>query len=417
MFVSKKMVSVLVLALMCVGYGFSDGTLRNKIASRSQTYLGTPYAYGGDSRSGMDCSGFVCTVFAEAAGMNLPRSSGGIHSHATPINYAELQVGDLLFFSIAGNGRVGHVGIYLGDNKFIHAASAGPNRGVIISDLYKGDDYWLENYLGAGRVLAPASVQVPAPVVASAPKDNSYSSGSQNNYSSGSRNNYNSESQNSNYQQSSNWYQEEESQDSYHYRTEESWESVPEESEKKKTKKSSKPGLARKIFSNFSFDINATFDWTFYTPEKFAFIPRGFTLGTTFMYNGLLIDPGIGVSFVYDHKMNVFQMPLYGSIQLSKYLRIYGGVMFSFGQSFNEAVFIAAPTLGSSDVWLPSILGITIKLPEFNVGKVKLSLIQDVQYKGYAHETRRDLSALRAFTDGLVFSTGFRVTFPLGNFL
>lgn len=393
MFVSKKIVSVLVLALMCVGYGFSDGTLRNKIANHGKTYLGTPYAYGGTSRSGMDCSGFVCTVFEEAASMDLPRSSRGIHSHATRIDKSELQVGDLLFFSIAGNGRVGHVGIYLGNNQFIHSASDGPETGVIISDL--DERYWKTNYLGAGRVLAPVSVQVPAPVVASVPKDNSYSSGSQN----------------SNYWQSSNQYQQETPQGSDYYQTENI-----RESEKKKTKKPSKPGLAHKIFSNFSFDINATFDWTFYTPEKFVFIPRGFTLGTTFMYNGLLIDPGIGVSFVYDHKMNVFQMPLYGSIQLSKYVRIYGGVMFSFGQSFNEAVFIVAPTLGSSDIWLPSILGITIKLPEFNVGKVKLSLIQDVQYKGYAHETRRDLSALQAFTDGLVFSTGFRVTFPLGNF-
>ncbi|MBR5581495.1 MAG: C40 family peptidase, partial [Treponema sp.] len=123
---------------------------RQKMIAYSKQFVGVPYVYGGASKSGMDCSGLIFTVANDAIGVKLPRSTSGLYSTVRIIKDSEKEPGDLVFFKTVGN-KISHVGLYMGNNQFIHAASDGPNTGVIISSLK--ESYWNSTYAGAGRFL------------------------------------------------------------------------------------------------------------------------------------------------------------------------------------------------------------------------------------------------------------------------
>jgi probable lipoprotein NlpC len=129
---------------------------RARIVAAAQAYLGTPYLYGGSSSKGMDCSGLVYRTYIDTFGVAplsaLPRTARDLFGFVEPIQDKDLQPGDLVFFDTTG--RLSHVGIFEGEGRFIHAASDGPQTGVIESGL--GESYWSKHYAGAGRVLPPA---------------------------------------------------------------------------------------------------------------------------------------------------------------------------------------------------------------------------------------------------------------------
>ena len=124
----------------------SASYLANNIISLSMNYIGVPYVFGGTSPYGFDCSGYVQYVFANA-GISIPRTADVQYDFGTPISTTDLVSGDLVFFSTYTYGA-SHVGIYLGDNNFIHASSS---RGVTIDSL--GSSYWSSHYIGARRIL------------------------------------------------------------------------------------------------------------------------------------------------------------------------------------------------------------------------------------------------------------------------
>ncbi|WP_226063538.1 C40 family peptidase [Kaistella polysaccharea] len=124
------------------------------ILTEAESYLGTPYRYGGTTRNGIDCSAFVLSVFGTSAGVDLPRVAASQAQQGEKIEKSELQKGDLVFFSHQGRGRISHVGIVEsvdseGTVKFIHAATS---RGVMISSL--NDSYWGPKFRFAKRVLS-----------------------------------------------------------------------------------------------------------------------------------------------------------------------------------------------------------------------------------------------------------------------
>ena len=111
--------------------------------------LGVKYKYGGTNPSrGFDCSGLV-QYSHKAAGVHLPRTTGQQYRASRPISRRYLKPGDLVFFKTVVSRAVSHVGIYLGNNKFIHAPSSG--KRVKISSM--NERYWRKRYTGAGRVL------------------------------------------------------------------------------------------------------------------------------------------------------------------------------------------------------------------------------------------------------------------------
>lgn len=112
--------------------------------------IGINYRFGGTNPdTGLDCSGFVQLVFKEAIGMLLPRTAREQSEVGTVIDRHELKAGDLVFFNTMRHA-FSHVGIYLGDNRFMHAPRTGAE--VRIEDMRQ--NYWLQRYNGARRLLA-----------------------------------------------------------------------------------------------------------------------------------------------------------------------------------------------------------------------------------------------------------------------
>lgn len=123
------------------------GGLRKLLADFSMTLQNIRYRRGGrDPKTGFDCSGFVRYVFHHSAGVDLPVDSASQYRAGVNVARADLKVGDLVFFKIRGK-RVSHVGIYLGEGRFIHSPSTG--KSVSISRLDEG--YWTRRYAGAKR--------------------------------------------------------------------------------------------------------------------------------------------------------------------------------------------------------------------------------------------------------------------------
>ncbi|ANJ48073.1 C40 family peptidase [Neisseria gonorrhoeae] len=111
--------------------------------------LGIAYRYGGTSVStGFDCSGFMQHIFKRAMGINLPRTSAEQARMGAPVARSELQPGDMVFFRTLGGSRISHVGLYIGNNRFIHAPRTGKN--IEITSL--SHKYWSGKYAFARRV-------------------------------------------------------------------------------------------------------------------------------------------------------------------------------------------------------------------------------------------------------------------------
>lgn len=125
----------------------ADGRVEG-LLKRALTLIGTPYRWGGSSPdAGFDCSGLVGYVFRTALGIELPRVSRDMAQNGERVERAALTAGDLVFFGRGGN-RIDHVGIYLGEGRFVHAPRSG--KDVMVSELNSG--YWATRFKSARRV-------------------------------------------------------------------------------------------------------------------------------------------------------------------------------------------------------------------------------------------------------------------------
>lgn len=109
-------------------------------------WMGVPYKYSGSSKKGIDCSGLVCTVFRDCYDRVITGSANDIYNTVEPVKKSELREGDLVFFKIRKN-RISHVGIYLGQDRFVHASL---KKGVIVS--YLNDPYYTKYFYKGGRL-------------------------------------------------------------------------------------------------------------------------------------------------------------------------------------------------------------------------------------------------------------------------
>jgi len=126
-----------------------EDILDNKTLPFIEEWYGTKYCYGGNDKSGIDCSAFVKSFVNHLYEIDLPRTSVDQYINSKRVKKENLQQGDLVFFRTTKKS-ISHVGVYLLNNKFVHASAS---FGVIISDL--GEPYYSQRYAGGGRITKP----------------------------------------------------------------------------------------------------------------------------------------------------------------------------------------------------------------------------------------------------------------------
>ncbi|WP_300447514.1 C40 family peptidase [uncultured Helicobacter sp.] len=122
--------------------------MREDIVKSAHQYMGVPYKWGGTTESGFDCSGLTRAVYL-LNGISLPRASYEQYNEGDSVSKAKLQKGDLVFFITDKGKKINHVGIYIGNNEFIHA----PSRGKVVSKARLDSSYWGKAYRGARSYL------------------------------------------------------------------------------------------------------------------------------------------------------------------------------------------------------------------------------------------------------------------------
>ena len=322
---------------------------RTKMVEYSKQFIGTPYLYGGTDRKGIDCSGFIYTVSRESIGVQLPRTTAALYAEVTVIEDSEREIGDLVFFKTVG-GKISHVGLYLGNNQFIHSASDGPNTGVIISSLK--ESYWSKTYYSSGRFLPPTSAS-----------GKSFDKGKT----------------------------AEENEEQFNQALVDSG------------KKSS-----NRFLDKVELETTLAVDWNFFTANKFLLNFRGASADLEIRYTGWDICPGFGTVFSYDPQMKIFRLPIIFSLFFDNGLKVYVGPVFSFGSAIEPGTEEEiSPSV------FPGIMGISWQTPSLKLGSFEFSLVQDLRYTVYNSLSGSALNFLQSLSCGTVFSTGLRVTFPL----
>ena len=143
--------AITVLALAACGSNPTDRaagprvSVGDRAASFALDQVGEPYRYGGSSPGGFDCSGLVQYSYSRA-GYSVPRTTGQLWSAAETVNRDQLRAGDLLFFSI--EGKMSHVGLYLGEQRFVHA----PQSGRLVSVESLQAPFYRMAFIRAGRL-------------------------------------------------------------------------------------------------------------------------------------------------------------------------------------------------------------------------------------------------------------------------
>ncbi|MFH1941746.1 MAG: C40 family peptidase [bacterium] len=113
----------------------------------AQTFLGIPYVFGGSTRAGMDCSGLVVRLYNDVHGIKLPHNTTELYHLGTAVSLRSIELGYLIFFKKVRGTQPSHVGVYLGDGRFIHATES---QGVIMSSLK--ESYYQDRFLGVRKI-------------------------------------------------------------------------------------------------------------------------------------------------------------------------------------------------------------------------------------------------------------------------
>lgn len=331
--------------------------LRTKLIDEAMSHLGAPYVYAAAGPDSFDCSGFVRYVAAKSCGVVLKSRAQLIYGQARAVRTSNIEVGDLVFFkegnqSSDAQGEITHVGIYIGNNEFIHSASEGKETGVIISSL--SERYWSNTYFSAGQILP------------SALRGGKFTG------------NLNSAEN----------------------------ENVAALFEKK-------PMTVNTFLTNFETEALVTANWSFANATPNYYINfRGVTGTLLFSYDISGITPGVGLMFRYNAGTKAFQLPLILGITFAKYFRLYGGPVFLFGDNYAPGT----EELFETKSGIAGIFGIAGRTPPVRLGPIEARIVQEINYTTYTAKQGSTLSGRDIALSGLEFSTGISITLPFRVF-
>jgi len=135
-------------------------TVTEALFDEVDDWLGTPYIYGGESKEGADCSGFIQSLFY-SLGYDIPRTASTQMEFCKIVSIGNARAGDLLFFDTDNNGRVNasHVGVYMGDDQFAHSLVRNANQGVVNYSIDSFNGFYLNKLIAVGRIFLTVSEQ------------------------------------------------------------------------------------------------------------------------------------------------------------------------------------------------------------------------------------------------------------------
>ncbi len=149
--IGRRLICLVALISVAAGCGTQQSASRSPSASIGDqavivalAQVGVPYRYGGATPSGFDCSGLVQYSYSRV-GVSVPRTTKALWNDARPVSQSQMRAGDLLFFNIAG--KMSHVGMYIGGDRFVHA----PSTGRVVSVASLRSDYYRKALIRAGR--------------------------------------------------------------------------------------------------------------------------------------------------------------------------------------------------------------------------------------------------------------------------
>ena len=334
-------------------------TMREKFVDEIKTHIGAPYEYGAVGPDTFDCSGLIYYSAQKSIQVQLPRTAKAIYNYARIISDEKREIGDLLFFKTSESSTISHIGVYIGNSQFISAISDGVNTGVIVSSL--NQDYWKGRYVSTGQFLPSGKED--------------YKNGSA--------------------------LAETEMTEPFEYQTDDSG---------SKTKKNITVQSAS-FADNLLFDTSVFFDWSLLSPRQFVFRYRGIDAGIHASYAGWNLNPGIGMYFRFNSGLDTFQIPLVLSLSMNDFIRVYAGPVFTF----DDVTLIDSDKEIKGSVF-PGIIGISLSTPRWNIGKLGLQAVQDINYTVYNKMDGSALPFMESVAAGLVMYTGIRVTVPLSAF-
>ena len=331
-------------------------TLRETFVEEIKTHVGAPYEYGAVGPDSFDCSGLIYYSASKSIKVQLPRTAKAIYNYARIIPDEKREIGDLLFFKTTGSSTISHIGVYIGNNQFISAISDGPNTGVIVSSL--NQDYWKGRYVSTGQFL-PSGKE---------------------NYEDGNK------------------MAETQMQEGFEYEGTNASYSNP----------SSTP---LSFEDKLLFDSSIYFEWSLLSPRQFVFRYRGIDAGLHVSYSGWNLNPGAGFFLRFNAGLDTFQIPVILSLTMNDFIRVYAGPVFTC----NDVNLIDSDKEIKGSVF-PGIIGVSFSTPKWNIGKVALQAVQDINYTVYNQMDGAALPFVESLAAGLVMYTGIRVTVPLSAF-
>ena len=325
---------------------------RERLLAAAGKYERTPYRYGGLDRRGLDCSGFVYVSFRDGLGVSVPRSAESLYAWTEKIQIERAQPGDLLFFKTTGNGKISHVGIFVGGRRFIHSASEGPATGVIYSTL--DERYWSRTYAGVGRAL-------PAFAAENARAD-----------------------------------------------SDQRPESSPSNTRKTGSERSS--AQRQQGPSNVFVGFAVAPTWNTYAANGKVF--RG---GAGHLCTGVNITPfgqpmilGIELRPEWDTALGIFRIPLTLSWGLSDKFLIFAGPVLSFGDASLKVGDSSRRYTGGTS-WLGAI-GITVAPFAYRNGGLNVAPYGELAWQSYFSDNNNDDNIGADLAAGIRISTGIRIT-------
>lgn len=468
----KIVLIVTSLLLTAQVWGISSTTAqhnRDIFVDEAKSKIGCPYSLGSEGPNYFDCSGLIMYCAKQMLNINLPRNSRAQYEYCAAIEEKDREVGDLVFFKTGHSWVINHVGIYIGDNKFISALSAGPKTGVQIADLNK--QYWVDSFAGYRRFLPSGKDSN-----SSKYDDYEYNKWDEDDeaydwyydeeddysywdnkdlyggYSSPSNKTSNDKDDDydfidDDYSSGAYWDDNESIYGGNHNNHNKKDEKKKEEEKKEKEKSGSVYGSSSIYSSNtsshketyvaeksekkklddciFVIDITGLFDFSTFKLKKeyhpydanpnaitssFGFDVRG---GTGIVNIGIgnvpLFAPGVAVGVRYNNAMSCFQFPLVATLSFGEYFRVYGGLALTKGET--RMPNINYPFKTELKNWT---FGASLSTPRLDFGNVGVQLVQDISYTDFAVNGKSfSLSYPENIYAGLMFETGLRVTFGL----